>query len=79
VAHIEPNLRQTVSETDEERSLRIDQMTADITNKTADTDYKRGLLRYEPWKVVGLAFGAGAAVMGAAVALVTSFVRAVGH
>jgi hypothetical protein len=58
---------------DEERALRIALMQADIANKEADTAYKQGLLRYEPWKVVGVAFGAGAAVMGAAVALVSAF------
>jgi hypothetical protein len=37
---------------DEDRALRMEQMRADIANKTADTEYKRGLLRYEPWKLV---------------------------
>jgi len=52
----------------------------DISNKQADTAYKLGLLRYEPWKVVAVAFGAGAGVMGASVALVSATFRAViGH
>ncbi len=60
-----------MSETDgEERKPRIDLMKADIANKQAGTVYKQGLLRYEPWKVVSAAFVAGAAVMGASVALV---------
>ncbi len=55
-------------------------MRADISNKQADTAYKLGLLRYEPWKVVAVAFGAGAAVMGASVALVSAGLRAaIGH
>jgi hypothetical protein len=31
----------------------------------ADTDYKRGLLRFEPWKIVIAAFAAGGIVFGA--------------
>jgi len=53
-------------------------MRADIANKEADTKYKLDLSRYEPWKVVAVAFGAGAAIMGAAVALVTAALRATG-
>jgi hypothetical protein len=65
---------------DEETELRKRQMRADIANREADTLYQQGLLRYEPWKVVSTAFVAGAAVMGAAVALVCSLMRAVrGH
>jgi hypothetical protein len=53
---------------------------ADIANKQDDTAHKLGLLRYEPWKVVAVAFVAGAAVMGASVALVSAGLRAViGH
>jgi hypothetical protein len=52
-------------------------MKADIANKEADTAYKQGLLRYEPWKVVSAAFVAGAAVMGAAVALVGGLLHAI--
>jgi hypothetical protein len=37
-------------------------MRADIANKKADTEYKRGLLRYEPWKVALTGLGAGAAL-----------------
>ena len=47
----------------------MDQMRADIANKQADTEYKKGLLKYEPWKLVLTAFGAGAALMLALVAL----------
>jgi hypothetical protein len=61
--------------TDEERELRIALMRADIGNKEADTAYKQGLLRYEPWKVIALAAGAGAGAMAAAVALMTALVR----
>jgi hypothetical protein len=55
----------------EERELRMAVMRADLANKQADTDYKRGLLRYEPWKVVTTAFGAGFALCGGLVALLT--------
>jgi hypothetical protein len=50
---------------DEERRLRIELMQADIENKRADTDYKRGLLRFEPWKIVIAAFAAGGIIFGA--------------
>lgn len=60
---------------DEERELRINLMRADIANKEADTAYKQGLLRYEPWKVIAVAAGAGAGAMAAAVALMTALVR----
>jgi hypothetical protein len=60
---------------DEERELKRQLMVADIANKQADTALKTGLLRYEPWKMLGLAFGAGAAFMGASVALMTAIVR----
>lgn len=44
-------------------------MKADIANKQADTEYKKGLLRFEPWKIVLGGFAAGATVVGAIVAL----------
>jgi len=44
---------------------------AHVENMKADTDYKRGLLKYEPWKVAVTAMGAGAALMLALVALLT--------
>ncbi len=46
-------------------------MRADLENKQADTAYKVGLLRDEPWKVVATAFGAGFALCGGLVALLT--------
>ena len=72
-------LATSVAEDDEERALRIELLKVDIANKQADTAYKEGLLRYEPWKVVGVAFGAGATVMGAAVALVSAFFHLTAH
>jgi hypothetical protein len=63
---------QVMSYTDEdERRVRIELMQADIDNKRADTAYKRGLLHYEPWKVAFAAFGDGAAVTAALVALLS--------
>lgn len=53
-------------------------MKADIANKNADTAYKQGLLRYEPWKVVSATFLAGVAVMGASVALVGAVLHTLG-
>jgi len=51
-----------------------------MPNKHADTAYKQGLLRYEPWQLFAVGFGAGAALMGASIALMTAAVRAlVGH
>jgi hypothetical protein len=58
-----------MSETDEERRLKILIMRAELDNKRADTEHKRGLAKYEPWKVVIGAFTAGAAVVGGMVAL----------
>jgi hypothetical protein len=55
--------------------LRIEQMKADIANKEADTDYKRGLMRWEPWKVLAAGLGAGAGIMAAAVAIATLILR----
>ncbi len=40
-------------------------LRADLANKEADTEYKRGLLRYEPWKVFATAITASAAFFGA--------------
>jgi hypothetical protein len=58
---------------DEEAKLKVELMRADIANKQADTDYKRGLLRFEPWKIVVGAFATGAAVVGAMVAFESYF------
>lgn len=44
------------------RNLKVDLMQAEIANKRADTDLKREQLRWEPWKALSVAFGAGAAV-----------------
>ncbi len=44
-------------------------MIADIRNKNADTAYKDGLARWEPWKVLATGFAAGAATLTAAIGL----------
>jgi hypothetical protein len=51
-------------------------MHFDIAAKDADTAYKKGLLRYEPWKLVlggvaaaGALLGAGAGLMAGGIAL----------
>ena len=48
-----------------ERELRMALMRADLENKQADTAYKLGLLRYEPWKVFATAVAASAPLFGA--------------
>jgi hypothetical protein len=54
--------------TDDERKERL--AMAQISNLDADTDYKRGLLRFEPWKIViASAAAGGALVAGGAAAL----------
>jgi hypothetical protein len=45
-----------------ERRIRIELMQADIANKIADTEYKKGLLEYEPWKVMATVMLATASV-----------------
>lgn len=51
------------------------QIRADIANKEADSEYKKGLLKYEPWKVVLGAFLSGAATLGALVGLLTFILK----
>jgi hypothetical protein len=50
-------------------------MRADIENKRADTAYKNELSRWQPWKVVFLAFGAGAGTVAAIVGLMTAILK----
>jgi hypothetical protein len=65
--------------TDDERAeLRDRLLMAQITNTETDTAYKGMLLRTEPWKIIAVAFGAGAAVMGAAVGLMAAIFHAAG-
>jgi hypothetical protein len=40
-------------------------MQAANENRPADTDYKRGLLRLAPWKIVIAAFAAAGIIFGA--------------
>jgi hypothetical protein len=63
---------------DEERELKGRLMQADIANKNADTEYKMGLLKYEPWKVVLAAFLSGAAFVGAIVGLLSLILHLAG-
>jgi hypothetical protein len=53
---------------DEDRVLKVALMKADISNKNADTDLKREQLRWEPWKALSAAFGAGVAVASGLIA-----------
>jgi hypothetical protein len=58
-----------MSDTAGEARWRIMLMQADIANKEADTDLKREQLRWEPWKALSAAFGAGVAVASGLIAL----------
>lgn len=49
---------------EDERRLRIELMQADIENKRIDSDYKRTMRRWEPWKVIITAIAAAAALGG---------------
>lgn len=44
-------------------------MQAELANKKADTALKEEQLRWEPWKALSAAFGAGVAVASALFAL----------
>ena len=46
-------------------------MRADIANKHADTELKLEQRRWEPWKALSAAFGAGVAVASGLFALAT--------
>lgn len=59
--------------------LKVELMQADIENKHADTAYKHGLLRYEPWKVIATTAGATAAVTLALLALATFILSTLQH
>lgn len=53
-------------------------MQADIANKRADSEYKQGLLRFEPWKIVVTAFAAGGAVVAGTAAAMGLLLHAMG-
>jgi hypothetical protein len=54
---------------DEERELKADLMRAQTTNYQADTNLKDEQRRWEPWKALSAAFGAGLAVASGLIAL----------
>jgi hypothetical protein len=54
---------------DEERDLKGKLMVAEIANKDADTLLKIEQRRWEPWKALSAAFGAGIAVASGLIAL----------
>jgi hypothetical protein len=56
------------------RELRMELMKADIPNKDADTAYKQGLLKYEPWKLILGGMAAGGAVLGAGAGLMAGLI-----
>jgi hypothetical protein len=45
-------------------------MRADLANKNADTTLKLEQARWEPWKALSAAFGAGVAVASALIAAI---------
>lgn len=51
------------------------QMEHTASNLKNDSEYKRGLLRFEPWKIVLGGFLSGAATLGAIVGLLTFILR----
>ena len=61
---------------EEERLLRIEQMRADIANKGVDTALKDEQRRWEPWKALSAAFGAGLAVASGLIALAAWVIHA---
>jgi hypothetical protein len=55
--------------TDDERlDLQESLMRADLANKQADTALKTEQMRWEPWKALSAAFGAGVAVASGLIA-----------
>ena len=58
------------TDVDDDRQLKVDLMRADLANKTADTMLKREQIRWEPWKALSAAFGAGIAVASGLMAII---------
>lgn len=56
---------------DDIEELRMEQIRADVRNKDADSNYKLTLARWEPWKAMATAFGAGAAFTLAMIGLIS--------
>jgi hypothetical protein len=56
---------------DLEKQLRMELMAVQI-------EHFKNQIKWEPWKVVAISLGAGAALMGAAVALATAVLRSFG-
>jgi hypothetical protein len=59
------------SRDEQEQDLRIDLMQAKLDNTVADTALKNEQRRWEPWKALSAAFGAGLAVATGLIALAT--------
>ncbi len=47
------------------------ELSAKIANLNADTEWKRAMTKWEPWKAMAVAAGAGAAVTAAAIGIIT--------
>jgi hypothetical protein len=59
------------SKDEQEQDLRIELMQAKLDNTVADTALKNEQRRWEPWKALSAAFGAGLAVATGLIALAT--------
>ncbi len=60
---------------DEERELRLELMMGQIDKGRLDIERVRQEMRMEPWKLVILAFGAGAATVAAIIGLMTAILK----
>ena len=62
-----------------EHEAKVQQMQADTANKNADTRLKDEQRRWEPWKALSAAFGAGiafaSALIGAAAWIASRFIH----
>lgn len=63
----------------EERQLRMQLMAAQIANQQADTALKDEQRRWEPWKALSAAFGAGIAVASGLIALAAWLIVHLSH
>jgi hypothetical protein len=52
------------------RRIRVALMKADIATRTADTELKQEQLRWEPWKALSAALGAGVAFASGLIAVI---------
>lgn len=63
------------ADADMERQLRIELMAVQIDKGRLDIERVRQEMRYEPWKMLALGFGAGAGLVAAIVGLLTAILK----